>query len=46
VLSRHELVRTKQHAIDDRSTARNRVESAMHQHLAIGLFLAAALEAV
>jgi len=46
VLSRHELIRTKQYAIDDRSTARDRVESAMHQHLAIGLFLAAALEAV
>lgn len=46
LLSRHELVRTKQHAIDDRAAARERVESAMHQHLAVGLFLAAALEAV
>ncbi|MFT4880291.1 MAG: hypothetical protein ACI9CA_001594 [Natronomonas sp.] len=46
LLSRHELVRTKQHAIDDRATACERVESAMHQHLALGLFLAAALETV
>lgn len=46
VLSRHELVRTKQYAIDDRAMAREQLESAMHQHLAVGLFLAAALETV
>jgi hypothetical protein len=46
VLSRHELVRTKQYAIDDRPTAREQLESAMHQHLAVGMFLAAALETV
>lgn len=46
MLSRHELVRTKQYAIDDRTAARDQLESAMNQHLAVGLFLAAALERV
>ena len=45
-LSRHDLVRTKQYVVDDAAAARERLESAMHQHLAVGLFLAAALETV
>ena len=46
VLSRHELVRTKQYAIDGPAMAREQLEATMHQHLSVGLFLAAALEAV
>ncbi len=45
-LSRHDLVQTKQYAIDDEDVATERIESAMYQHLAIGLFLQAALDAV
>lgn len=45
-LARHDLVRTKQYVVDDDSAARERLESAMHQHLAVGLFLAAALDTV
>ena len=45
-LARHDLVRTKQYVVDDDPAARERLESAMHQHLAVGLFLAAALDTV
>jgi len=45
-LARHDLVQTKQYAIDDEETATELVEDAMYQHLTIGLFLHAALDAV
>lgn len=45
-LARHDLVQTKQYAISDESTATTMIEDAMYQHLAIGLFLHAALDAV
>lgn len=44
VLERFDLVQTKQYAIDDEDAARRCLEAAMYQHLAIGGFLAAALE--
>lgn len=46
VLARHDLVQTKQYAIDDEETAEAKIEDAMYQHLAVGLFLHAALDAV
>lgn len=42
----HELVQTKQYSIDDRSDAKSQIERAMHQHLAMGMFLQAALDAM
>ncbi len=45
-LARHDLVQTKQYSIDDESTATTQIEEAMYQHLTIGLFLHAALDAV
>lgn len=44
VLARHDLVQTKQYMIDDEAAAADRLESAMYEHLALGLFLRAALE--
>lgn len=40
----HELVRTKEYRLDNTETARQEVENAMRQHLALGLFLHATLE--
>lgn len=45
-LARHDLVQTKQYAIRDEGDAAERIERAMYQHLAVGLFLEAALDAV
>jgi hypothetical protein len=45
-LSRHDLVQTKQYAINDEESAESAIENAMYQHLAVGLFLRAALDAV
>ncbi|MEF8783084.1 MAG: PadR family transcriptional regulator [Haloarculaceae archaeon] len=45
-LARHNLVQTKQYAIRDEDAAAERMERAMYQHLAVGLFLQAALDAV
>lgn len=39
VLSMHELVRTKEYSVEDADAARDRIERAMHHHLALGLFL-------
>jgi len=45
-LERHDLVQTKQYSIDDGDTAAASIERAMYQHLAIGMFLQTALDAV
>lgn len=45
-LARHDLVQTKQYAIRDEADAAERIERAMYRHLAVGLFLEAALDAV
>ncbi|WP_340100282.1 PadR family transcriptional regulator [Salinibaculum salinum] len=45
-LSRHDLVQTKQYSIDDDDAAESLLEDAAHQHLAVGLFLYAALDSV
>jgi hypothetical protein len=45
-LQMHELVQTKQYSIDDAASAESKIEDAMYQHLAIGLFLHASLDAV
>ncbi|WP_276270542.1 PadR family transcriptional regulator [Haloarcula litorea] len=45
-LAVHELVQTKQYAIDDPDTARASIEDAARSHLALGLFLHASLDAV
>jgi hypothetical protein len=45
VLDVHELVQTKQYGLNNREDGRARVEAAMNQHLAIGAFLAGALDA-
>lgn len=45
-LTRHDLVQTKQYSIRDGDDAADRIEQAMYQHLAVGLFLDAALDAV
>jgi len=39
-----EMVRTKEYTVDDADAARERVRDAMHQHLAVGRFLQAALD--
>jgi len=46
VLTRHELVQTKQYSIADEDAVEDYLRRAMYQHLAIGLFLDAALDAV
>jgi DNA-binding PadR family transcriptional regulator len=43
-LTRHDLVKTKQYAISDEDAATDEIERAMYQHLAVGLFLQAALD--
>jgi hypothetical protein len=43
-LARHDMVKTKQYDVADRGAAADRVERAMYQHLAVGLFLREALE--
>lgn len=45
-LARHDLVQTKQYSVDDESAADGKIERAMYQHLAVGLFLHAARDAV
>ena len=45
-LRRHDLVQTKQYSIDDESVADRLIERAMYQHIAVGLFLDAARDAV
>ncbi|WP_254840677.1 PadR family transcriptional regulator [Natronomonas marina] len=44
LLSVHELVQTKEYSIDDGDAARQRLEDAMGQHLALGLVFRRALE--
>jgi DNA-binding PadR family transcriptional regulator len=44
LLEVHELVRTKEYHLDGAADARERVTSAMRQHLTLGLFLGAALD--
>jgi PadR family transcriptional regulator, activator of gas vesicle formation len=46
VLEVHELVRTKEYSIDDDEGARERIERAMYQHLALGAVFRGALERV
>jgi hypothetical protein len=45
-LTRYDLVQTKQYDVADADAVESRLEAAMHQHLAVGLFLAEALDAV
>lgn len=45
-LARHDLVQTKQYSVDDAAAADRKIERAMYQHLAVGLFLHAARDAV
>ena len=42
----HELVQTKQYGIADSTAAEERIAESAHQHLAVGLFLHAALDAL
>ncbi|MDZ7746896.1 MAG: PadR family transcriptional regulator [Halobacteriales archaeon] len=42
----HELVRTKEYRVDDEEKLRERVESAMEQHLALGYFMQSALSSL
>ena len=44
-LTRHDLVQTKQYSVNDEDVASRLIERAMYQHLAVGLFLHAALDA-
>lgn len=44
LLERYDLVETKQYAVSDEDAAAARIERAASQHLAMGLFLRAALE--
>lgn len=44
LLEVHELVRTKEYHLEDAERAREEVTAAMRQHLALGLFLGAALD--
>jgi hypothetical protein len=44
VLEMHELVRTKEYRIDDVEAARDRIETAMQQHLALGFVFYSALQ--
>lgn len=45
-LQRHELVQTKQYSIDETDAAVSAIEQAASQHLALGLFLHASLDAL
>lgn len=44
ILEMHELVRTKEYRIDDEAAARERVQTAMQQHLALGFVFYSALQ--
>lgn len=44
ILEMHELVRTKEYRIDDPEAARERIEAAMCQHLALGFVFYSALD--
>jgi len=44
ILEMHELVQTKQYAIDDGHEAERSIEKAMYEHLAMATFLQAALD--
>lgn len=44
VLEMHELVRTKEYRIDDKDAAREQIETAMQQHLALGFVFYSALQ--
>lgn len=44
VLEKQELVRTKEYRVDDVDESRRRIEAAMRQHLALGLFFELALQ--
>lgn len=46
ILERHDLVQTKQYSLSDESVTTERIADAARQHLAIGLFLQASLDAV
>ena len=46
VLSVHELVRTKEYTIADAKRARERIERAMYQHLALGAVFRSSLERI
>lgn len=46
ILARHDLIKTKQYAVSDGDAAADRIERAMYQHLAVGLFLQAALDSL
>ena len=46
LLERHELVQTKQYSISNDPAVRDRIERAVYQHLAIGMFLHASLDDV
>lgn len=46
VLSVHELVQTKEYSVEDPDAARSRLESAMTQHMALGLVFRRALQEV
>ncbi|MFB6224704.1 MAG: helix-turn-helix transcriptional regulator [Haloarcula sp.] len=45
-LRMHEMVQTKQYAISDPETAAEQISEAAYQHLALGLFLQASLDAM
>jgi len=45
-LQMHELVQTKQYGIADDAAARERIATSAYQHLAVGLFLRASLDAL
>jgi len=45
-LQMHELVQTKQYGIADDAAARERIAASAYQHLAVGLFLRASLDAL
>ncbi|WP_336361428.1 helix-turn-helix transcriptional regulator [Haladaptatus sp. ZSTT2] len=44
VLEMHKLVRTKEYSTENDGVARERIEDAMRQHLAVGLFLYGSLQ--
>jgi len=46
ILDVHELVQTKQYSISDDPTARDRIQCAVSQHLAMAMFLHASLDDV
>ncbi len=46
MLAMHELVQTKEYAVDDTATAADRIEQAAYDHFRAGLFLYASLDSV